>query len=278
MRRLYWFLLCLLPSLVAFGATAAPSHAFTVDPGIAEPFAQRKLHGVFVAYETATDRWTTNDVTRAREKFLPASTFKIPNSLIALECRSIASVDEILTWDGKDRGSPAWNRDRSMRDAFRASTVWFYQELARRTGEQRMSGWLRKIDYGNADISGGLDTFWLTGSLRISAVQQIEFLRRLRDDSLPFRPETMLAVKEIMIRDRRDDWTLRAKTGLTALTVEQPVAWVVGWIESPKGAVFFATNLDHSSAGDNAISARIAITYENLIRLGALPTGTAPPL
>ncbi|WP_175414937.1 class D beta-lactamase [Nibricoccus aquaticus] len=249
---------------------------FTVDPILAKPFAQRKLQGVFVAYQPATDRWLTNDSARSQEKFLPASTFKIPNSLIALECGAIASIDEILAWDRNDRGSPAWNRDQSMRDAFRASTVWFYQELARRTGGQRMSQWLHKIYYGNADISGGIDRFWLTGSLRISAVQQIAFLRSLRDDALPFRTETMRAVKEIMIRDRRDDWTLRAKTGLTSTTVDHPVGWHVGWIETPKGPVYFATNLD-AKTDREVIRARIAITYENLVHLGALPSGTTPP-
>ncbi len=276
MPRLFPLLLCLFPALTAFCAPAVTSPEFTVDPGLAEPFDQRKLQGVFVAYKASTGRWITNDITRAQEKLLPASTFKIPNSLIALECGAIASTDEVLPWDGHDRGSPAWNRDQSMRDAFRASTVWFYQELARRTGEKRMTHSLRQLDYGNADISGGIDRFWLTGSLRISAVQQIEFLRRLRDDALPFRPETMRAVKEIMIMDQRDSWTLRAKTGLTTTTVDHPIGWHVGWIETPKGPVYFATNLD-AKTDREVIRARLAITYENLIHLGALPSGTKPP-
>lgn len=275
MPRLFSCLLFSLPALIAFGDATSPD--FTLDPSLTEGFAQRKLHGVFVAYEAASRRWITNDPARAQESFLPASTFKIPNSLIALESGAIASVDEILPWDGRDRGSPAWNRDQNMRDAFRASTVWFYQELARRTGHERMQGAVTKLGYGNADISGGIDVFWLRGALRISAVQQIEFLRRLRDDALPFRAETMNAVKEIMIRDRRDGWTLRAKTGLAAASVEHPVAWYVGWVETPKGPVYFAINLDYQKPED-VINARIAIVYENLVHLGTLPPGTQPPL
>jgi beta-lactamase class D len=270
MSRMLSLLLAILCPLG--GLLAAPSLA--PDSRLAEAFAQRGLRGVFVAFEPAANRWVTSDVERASRGFLPASTFKIPNSLIALECGAVADAGVVLKWDGRDRGIASWNHDQDMREAFRNSTVWFYQELARRTGEERMQAWVRKIGYGNADISGGIDVFWLQGALRISAVQQIELLHRLREGTLPFRPEVMAEVREIMIADRRDGWTLRAKTGMT-LRVEHKIAWYVGWVEAAKGPVFFATNFDIETADD--ARPRLAITYENLVRLGALPPGTTPP-
>jgi beta-lactamase class D len=252
---------------------AAPDLA--IDPGLGGPLERLGLSGVFVAFEPGTGRWVTNDAGRAQRGFLPASTFKIPNSLIALECGAVAGASDILPWDGRDRSIPSWNRDQDMRAAFRNSTIWYYQELARRTGEERMRDWVGKIGYGNADISGGIDVFWLQGALRITAVEQIAFLHRLHEDALPFRPDVMAEVRELMIADQRDGWTLRAKTGMT-LRVESPVAWYVGWVETPaKGPVFFALNFDIASAADAA--PRLAITFENLVLLGALPEGTLPP-
>jgi len=271
MKRLPPFLPVILVLVVMARAEITP----VVDSGLGEGFAKRKLTGVFVAYDGRTDRWVTNDPVRARAAFLPASTFKIPNSLIALECGAVADVDTVIAWDGQDRGRPEWNRDQKMRDALPRSTVWFYQELARRVGEVRMREWVQRIGYGNANIAGGIDVFWLQGALRVSAIQQIEFLRRLRDNALPFRPAVLAVVKEIMIADHRDDWILRAKTGMTTRQVESPVGWYVGWVETPAGPVFFATNVELTPA--EAAKARIPISYENLVHLGALRVGTIPP-
>lgn len=270
MTRINLFLLLFVATI--FSVKATPD--LTIDAGLEEAFSQRNLRGVFVVFDASAGRWMTNDADRATHSYLPASTFKIPNSLIALECGSVADAGVILKWDGKDRGNAAWNRDQNMRDAFRNSTVWFYQELARRTGEERMRSWVSKIGYGNADISGGIDVFWLEGGLRISAVQQIEFLRRLRDGQLPFKAENLTIVKEVMIADQRDNWVLRAKTGM-ALRVEHPIAWYVGWVETPKGPFYFALNFDISRFED--ARPRQAITYENLARVGVLPGGTEPP-
>lgn len=254
-----------------FGASAASQ--LSVDTRLGKSFAQRGLRGVFVAFESASGRWLTNDADRANSSYLPASTFKIANSLISLECGAVPDADVVLKWDGKDRGFPAWNHDQNMREAFRNSTVWFYQELARRVGEERMQAWVSKLGYGNADVSGGIDTFWLDGKLRISAVQQIGFLVRLREGALPFNVDNMNLVKTIMVADQRKDWVLRAKTGMT-LRVEHPIAWYVGWVETSKGPVYFATNFDIQSMTD--ARPRIVLTYENLALIGAIPDSSTP--
>lgn len=266
-------LLVLLGLLWSPGAAPAGPR-LVADPRLAQPFTQRGLRGVFVAFEPSANRWAASDVERAGRGFLPASTFKIANSLIGLECGAVAGVDVVLPWDGRDRGVTSWNHDQDMREAFRNSTVWFYQELARRAGEERMREWVRRIGYGNGDISGGIDVFWLQGAIRVTAVEQIGFLHRLREDTLPFRASVMAEVRDLMVAARGDGWVLRAKTGMT-LRVEHPVAWYVGWVEADgRQPVFFALNFDIASAAD--ANPRIAVAYENLVRLGALPPGTQP--
>ena len=266
-------------ALFTFLAALARSESASVlevDPAFGAPFAARETTGVFVALDARTGRTVTNDSTRAAARYLPCSTFKIPNSLIALECGVVASVDTVIPWDGMERWNKAWNRDTAMRDALPRSTVWFYQELARHVGAERMQAWLQRLGYGNADIGGGIDRFWLDGALRISALEQIDFLRRFRDHQLPFRPEVQAAVLEILIADHRDGWVLRGKTG-TALEGERGLGWYVGWVETPQGPVYFALNLDTDRAGALDSRPRREIAYEALIHLGALPPGTTPP-
>lgn len=265
--------LLLIPCLVAAArAEVTP----TIDAALAQPFAARQAVGVFAALDSRTGKTVTNDPARAATRFLPCSTFKIPNSLISLECGAIENVDTVIPWDHVERWNKAWNRDTSMREALPRSTVWFYQELARRVGAERMQDWLRRIGYGNADISGGIDRFWLDGALRISALEQLDFLRRFRDHQLPFRPEVQAAVLEILIADHRDGWVLRGKTG-TALEGDRGLGWYVGWVETPQGPVYFALNLDTDRAGALDARPRKAIAYEALVHLGALPAGTEPP-
>ena len=273
LRLLRPFALLTLLTAVARGD---PEPSVEVDPELARPFAARNAVGVFVALDARTGRTVTNDPARAAVRYLPCSTFKIPNSLISLECGAVADVDTVIPWDRVERSRPEWNRDTVMRDALPRSTVWFYQELARRVGAERMQAWLQRLAYGNADIGGGIDRFWLDGALRISALEQLDFLRRFRDHQLPFRPEVQAAVLEILIADHRDGWVLRGKTG-TALEGDHGLGWYVGWVETAQGPVYFALNLDTDRAGALDARPRREIAYAALIHLGALPVGTTPP-
>ncbi len=204
--------------------------------------------------------------------FLPASTFKILNSLIALETGAIADDLAILTWDGVERMFPAWNRDLNMRTAFNLSAVWFYQVLARRIGHERMQQWLADVDYGNQIIGAAddIDTFWLTGDLRITPQEQVQFLQRLYSDSLPFSPEVLSMVKDIMIVEETPDYIIRAKTGWAGLgETDQPqIGWYVGYVEQNENVYFFATNINIRNQNDAL--ARLELTRRCLETLQLL--------
>ena len=251
-------------------ATAAGSERRPVQrrPELDRRFADAGVDGVFVLYDPARRRLGTNHLERADRGFLPASTFKVLNSLIALETKVIAGADEVLPWDGVERGWEQWDRDHSLRSAIKVSAVWFYQELARRIGQARMQRWVDAAGYGNRDISGGIDTFWLEGGLRISARQQAEFLARLQRGDLPFSPAVMATVRDVLEVERGDGWVLRAKTGWAAGAKPQ-VGWWVGWVERSDGVQVFALNLDIVERKD--AKAREAVGRAVLVDLGVLP-------
>jgi beta-lactamase class D len=149
-------------------SSPAPPVVERVDGSGQELFAAARVEGVFVLRSLATGEQVVTDAALAGTGELPASTFKIPNALIGLERGVLAGADATLKWDGVERGgSPEWNRDHSLASALRDSTVWFFQEVARRIGPEAMQASLRAFAYGNADIGGGLDSFWLKGQMRI---------------------------------------------------------------------------------------------------------------
>lgn len=194
--------------------------------------------------------WVHNEK-RAATRYLPASTFKIPHALFALDAGVVSNEFQRFAWDGEVRGIQSWNRDHDLRSSLRNSVVWVYQEFARAIGEEGERRYLEKIAYGNADPGGGVDRFWLDGALRISAFEQLEFLQRLYRNELPFPVEHQRLVKDIMIAEAGRDWILRAKSGWQA-RFEPHTGWWVGWVEHPEGAVFFALNIDMPGGGADA--------------------------
>ena len=194
--------------------------------------------------------------------FLPASTFKILNSLISLETGVISDEIQILTWDGIQRQIPAWNRDLNMREAIKVSAVWFYQVLARRVGYDRMQKWVTQAGYGNQKIGGkeDIDRFWLQGELRITPQAQIQFLRRLHQNNLPFSERAISIVKDILIVEKTPDYTIRAKTGWVGFEgmAKPEIGWYVGYLEKGDNTYFFATNIDIQNPKD--ASNRIELT------------------
>ena len=258
-------------SVLCLLLAAAPSCAadWTPRPDWATFFEQAGARGtIVVADERDGRQWVHNGI-RAQQRFVPASTFKVPHALFALDAGLVRDEFQVFRWDGVERDIAAWNRDQDLRSSMRNSTVWVYQGFARALGEARERDYLRRAGYGNADLSGDIERFWLDGPLRISAVEQVAFLRRLYRNELPFAVEHQRLVKDIMIVEAGRDWILRAKTGWAGRTDSQ-VGWWVGWIERKDGAVFFALNIDMPGGIEDAPK-RVAIGRRVMQSIAALP-------
>lgn len=225
-------------------------------------------NGCFVLYDLNKDQYIKFNPERCTEQFIPASTFKIFNSLVGLETGAVKDENEIMKWDGEKRFYDAWNQDLNMNDAFKYSAVWFYQELARRVGEEKMQHYININHYGNEDISGGIDRFWLDGGIRISADEQIEFLKRIYKNEVKFSQRSIDILKRIMIYEQNDDYIIRAKTGW-AIRVKDQVGWFVGYVEKNDNVYFFALNVESKNPEEGFVS-RKEITFKILKELGVL--------
>lgn len=248
-------------------AVSAITVAQSVDLG--RSFQELGIDGSIIVYDQNNKKYYQHNAARNSELFFPASTFKIFNSLVALETGVIPNDVAVLTWDGIQRQIPAWNQDTNIRQAFKNSTVWFYQVLARKIDHERMQKYINQVGYGNRQIGTPeqIDRFWLEGPLRITPRQQIEFLQRLYRKDLPFSQRTFDLVQDIMVFERTPDYILRGKTGW-ATSVTPNIGWFVGYLEQNNNVYFFATNINFRNADDAA--ARVEITRRSFKALGLL--------
>lgn len=222
------------------------------------------------------------------KRYSPASTFKIPNSLIALETNVAKDEKLVIPWDGIQRWNPEWSRDMDMREAFRVSCVPYYQEIARRVGPTEMQHWVDTMRYGNQRIGGAIDMFWLNDTLKISPDEQVGLIKKLYFDKLPFSQRSQRIVRSMMLREDSTQYKLYYKTG-TAQTDSSIQAWVVGFVERrevQKGIetkkeetnyrpYFFAMHFETKDTAMDFRSARLNILKEILQERNIIPANTA---
>tara|TARA_B100001778_G_C18454981_1_gene568490 strand:+ start:66 stop:875 length:810 start_codon:yes stop_codon:yes gene_type:complete len=227
--------------------------------------------GSFILYNTKVDKYTYINYDRTQEGFLPCSTFKIPNSIIALEEGIIPNENHILRWDGETRENEQWNKDHDLRSAFSQSVVWYYQALARDIGQDRMERYLKRFHYGNGGISSGIDKFWLEGRFRVTQQQQIALLKALFNQELPVSTRTQSIVKSIMLYEKRPEGNVYAKTGMCYQGIKT-IGWFIGSVETPENTFIFANNIEKFNPDKRFIQTRIESTFKILEELKVLET------
>ncbi|KAA5805216.1 class D beta-lactamase [Alkalicaulis satelles] len=236
MRRLRTAVLTgvLMAVLLAWPAKAQELDSLLDEAGVT---------GAIVVIRASDGRAWTGGGERVDARFIPASTFKIPNSLILLQSGVVSGPDAALAWDGTERPFASWNQDQTFAQAFQRSTVWAYQAWTLELDRGAMQAALEALDYGNGDAGGAPDRFWLDGPLEISAREQAGFLSRLHARALPFEAGVMETVIDLMALRRGEGWVLRGKTGWR-FGGEPDTGWFAGWLELEGEAWLFALNID----------------------------------
>ncbi len=251
--------------IVAACLAGAAVPAGAKDGFMDDYFRAKNLDATLVICSLKTKTEYAHNERRAGKRYPCASTFKIPNSLIALRAGAVRDENEIIRWDGKKRDFPAWNADQSMKTAFAASCVWFYRELARRVGMKAYRAALKELGYGNMKTGPAVDAFWLDGSLRISAREQVAFLKAFYGEEFLFEKRHYAMVKRIMRAESGPGYSILAKTG-SYQGPAGPTGWYVGYVETPNDVWFFALNFTVRDASQLAL--RKEAVREALVRLG----------
>ena len=255
----------ILTSLLLLVIGSAPAGLASGAEKLVSPRLEASgFDGAVVFFDGETQAWHASDASWLDATAIPASTFKVFSSLVALELGLVGSLDQLMILAEYHSSREAINRPLRFDEAFRLSALPHYKQLVRVIGEQRMQAALDATGYGNRSVGGGIDQFWITGDLRISPREQLAFLQRLTQDDLPFRSEVMRDVRFIMRREEFDGG-LRAKTGWATSAEGEHTGWSVGWLEREEQApLYFAVLLQTREPGETFLDIRLDLALQAL--------------
>lgn len=242
-------------------------------------FKNENITGSITVYDLKNNRWIYSDKRDSFIPSLPASTFKIINSLVFLE-EKIIRPGQILKWDEipktfYGKSVPAWNKDTDIENAFKNSTIWFYLELSKKIPEIAYKKYLTQFHYGNGNLNDYGSDFWNQGEFAVTPRNQIEFLIKLYKDDLPVAKNNLHYVKKIMIdtigNQSAGDYTIYGKTGW-AVKNHAHIGWYVGYSESKNHSCFFATRItaQEKELPTNFAALRKSITHKALEKIGCI--------
>jgi beta-lactamase class D len=239
-------LVCLVFTSCIFSSC---SDNITVDDSLKQYFDAYHVTGTFAMLNNGQAHFTVYNLSEYTDSaYLPASTFKIVNSLIGLQKGAISGKDMVIPWDHVVRADTNWNKDLTMEQAFKLSAVPYYQEVARRIGKDTMQHWLDSLGYaskyGRAVIKNDLDSFWLDNNIKITADEQLGLAKKLYFDQLPFQKRVQDVVKDVMLQEANSNYQLSYKTGWGYRENGNSVGWIVGWEEENKHPYFFVLQIN----------------------------------
>lgn len=186
---------------------------------------------------------------RTQKRFAPCSTFKIFNSLVALDTGILKNESESKKWDGTVYSIKSWNRSQTLQSAVTNSCLWYFQKVAKDIGCTRMQKYINQCNYGNKVITGDISKFWLGNSLKISQEEQVRFIKQLIADELPVSKRSMAIVRGMIRANQTDLGTLYGKTGSDMNKGKFVLGWYVGYVVTAENTYAFATNIE---GADNA--------------------------
>jgi len=266
--------LLLLSTVLCFGQKKSSNTAgikYETKDSFGKLLDSLNVKGSILIYDTQLKTYYSNDFKWAKIGKLPASTFKIPNSIIALETKIIESDTTLIKWNGEKRGLPVWEQDMTFAKALQVSCVPCYQEIARKVGVKRMKSYLAKLGYPGMEVdSANIDYFWLKGKSKISQFEEIDFLYRFYNSELPIAERTTVIVKRMLVRNTAKGYILSGKTGL--ISGDKMIGWFVGYVVKGDNTYYFATNLEPGEKMDgNAFTdVRIGATNAALRQMGII--------
>lgn len=198
----------------------------------------------------------------------PNSTFKIPLSLMGYD-KKILKDENNPKWEFKEKylsngfdssWMPVqWKESNTPSSWMKYSVVWYSQKLTPLLGSKVIKEYLYAFDYGNKDFSGtlgkndGLENAWLESSLKISAENQIQFLKKFVLEILPVTKQSLQMTKKLLyIEQSKSNTDFYGKTGGGFIKNKYAHGWFVGWIEKDNNTFIFASQIKNKEINREA--------------------------
>lgn len=218
-----------LLSMLVFACT--PNNVKT-DATINKIMDSAQVKGCFALMENGTAQFTISNLSMYKDSaYAPFNTFFAVPSLIALDRGYINHNPS--TWVATD-------------------SVAYYQALVEKIGRTDLLKTIDSLHYGKGIVSTDLNSFWKDGSLRITADEQLGFIKKLYFNELPFQKRTQDIYKKMILKEDNAGYKLSYITGLDSST--KNTTWFVGFVEENKHPYFFVmyTSNKNEQQGNNA--------------------------
>lgn len=220
----------------------------------------KEYDGCFVLYDLGNDSWSIYNMEHATLQVSPDSTYKIYDALFGLEEGVITLDDSMIEWNGEPYPFDAWNTNQTLQSAIKYSVNWYFQKVDEQLGTDRLHSYIRKIGYGNKNISGDFSSYWMESSLKISPIEQVELLIKLYNNDFDFAPENINAIKDAICLSTSNNGAFYGKTGTGRVDGQDINGWFAGFVETADNAYFFATNITAEKEADGSNAAEITLS------------------
>lgn len=254
--------------LIMLGFHSCSVNKADIDNSLKKYFDAKNVEGCFTLLNNSDGTITVYNLGLDTTRVLPASTFKIVNALVSLQTGIATDENAIIKWDGITRPNKDWNKDLSLTDAFKVSSVPHFQSLARSIGMDTMKSFIDSLSYGNKMLTGPIDSFWLNNTLKISPDEQLGLMKQLYFDQLPFRASVQESVRKMMLQEDNTLYKLSYKTGWGFDEKKNNIGWVAGWIEENRHVYFFVTLVKSPDPALDMKNVRMDITKDILKHFG----------
>lgn len=216
--------------------------------------------GSFVLYDIQADQYQIYNKDKSTLRVSPNSTYKIYSALFGLESNLISGENSTIKWNGTKYPFDSWNSEQNLKTAMKNSVTWYFQELDKRNQAGIIHSYLKRINYGNSDMSGGINQFWLESSLKISPVEQVQLLKDLYTNQFGFKEKNIQTVKEAIKLEEKNDEILSGKTGTGNVNGNEKNGWFIGYVENRENTYFFATNIQNEENASGKKAAEITLS------------------
>jgi bla regulator protein BlaR1 len=216
--------------------------------------------GSFVLYDIQADQYQIYNKDKSTLRVSPNSTYKIYSALFGLESNLISGENSTIKWNGTKYPFDSWNSEQNLKTAMKNSVTWYFQELDKRNQAGIIHSYLKRINYGNSDMSGGINQFWLESSLKISPVEQVQLLKDLYTNQFGFKEKNIQTVKEAIKLEEKNDEILSGKTGTGNVNGNEINGWFIGYVENRENMYFFATNIQNEENASGKKAAEITLS------------------
>jgi bla regulator protein BlaR1 len=217
------------------------------------------LDGSFVLYDLNKEVYTIHNMEMSTTRVSPNSTYKIVSALIALETEILEADNSFQQWNGTIHPFEAWNQNQHLTSAMQNSVNWYFQNFDTAVGMERLQYYLSELSYGNFNLSGGAD-FWIESSLRISPLEQVDFLRNFYQDNTVFSNEHSNTLRDVLRLQERNGAVLSGKTGTGSVNGNITNGWFVGYVETSDNTFVFATYIQGEDNAGGSVAAQIALS------------------